>query len=134
MASQSSAFLTQAGETGVEYEQAIINTLLESIPANPMPNALQVVPVFDRQFNRYQILCQGWTSKEKRVFYPIIHTEIVRGEVWIQHNQSDIDIGEVLSQHGIPKSQIVLGLNPPSIRQLNPDYTDGASEPNNCDR
>ena len=134
MASQSSASLTQAGETGVEYEQAIIDTLLESIPVNPIPNTLQVVPVFDRQLNRYQILCQGWTSEEKRVFYPIIHVEIVRGKVWIQHNQSDIDIGEALSQHGIPKSQIVLGLHPPSIRQLNSDYTGDASEPNNCDR
>jgi XisI protein len=52
----------------------------------------------------------------------MIHIEIIQGKVWIQHNQSDLDIGEALCKRGIPKSQIVLGLHPPSIRQLNPDY------------
>ncbi|KYC42455.1 hypothetical protein WA1_21050 [Scytonema hofmannii PCC 7110] len=103
-------------------QQAIIETLLESIPVNLIPDTLQVVSVFDRQRDRYQLLCQGWVKEEKRVFYPVIHIEIIHGKVWIQHNQSDLDIGEALSNHGIPKSQIVLGLYPPSIRQLNPTY------------
>lgn len=103
-------------------QQAIIDTLLESIPANLIPNTSQVVPVFDRQSNRYQLLCRGWKAEEKRVFYPVIHIEIIHGKVWIQHNQSDLDVGEALSNHGIPKSQIVLGLYPPSIRHLNSTY------------
>lgn len=127
MEPQPSASLTQHTQSKeivpIEIcQQAIIETLLESIRCNLIPNTLQVVPVFDRQSNRYQLLCQGWVKEEKRVFYPVIHIEIIRGEVWIQHNQSDLDIGEALSNHGIPKSQIVLGLYPPSIRQLNPTY------------
>lgn len=106
-------------------QQAIMDTLLEAIPANLMPEALQVVPIFDRQSDRYQLLCQGWTAGEKRVFHPVIHIEIIQGQIWIQHNQSDLDIGESLSCRGIPKSQIVLGLHPYSIRQLNPAYGSG---------
>ena len=128
MESQSSVTLTQS-QPMVAHEicqQAIIDALLEAIPANLMPDILQVVPIFDRQTDRYQLLCQGWTAGEKRVFHPVIHIEIIQDQVWIQHNQSDLDIGESLSSRGIPKSQIVLGLHPPSIRQLNPAYASGS--------
>lgn len=114
-----------------DWQQAIIDTLLESIPENMIPNTLKVVPVFDKQSNRYQLLCQGWLPEEDRVFYPVIHIEIIDDKVWIQHNESDIDIGEELSNRGIPKSQIVLGLHPPSIRELNPVYNSGADELDN---
>lgn len=106
-------------------QQAVIDTLLEATPEALMPNTLQVVPVFDRQAHRYQLLCQGWAANEKRIFYPIIHIEIIDSHVWIQHNQSDCDIGEALYNHGIPKSQIVLGLYPPSLRHLNATYACG---------
>ena len=128
MEAQSSVTLT-APQPIVDREicqQAIMDTLLEAIPVNLMPEALQVVPIFDRQSDRYQLLCQGWTAGEKRVFHPVIHIEIIQGQIWIQHNQSDLDIGESLSSRGIPKSQIVLGLHPPSIRQLNPAYASGS--------
>ncbi|MBE9011384.1 XisI protein [Pseudanabaenaceae cyanobacterium LEGE 13415] len=124
MESQSAVTLTP-DQPMVAHEmcqQAVMDVLMEAIPKNLMPRTLQVVPVFDRQSDRYQLLCQGWTAGEKRVFHPMIHLEIIEGKVWIQHNQSDLDIGEVLFSRGIPKSQIVLGLHPPSIRQLNSAY------------
>lgn len=115
-----------------DCQQAIIDALVECIPEKVIPNTLKIVPVFDRQSNRYQLLCQGWIPEEDRVFYPVVHIEIIDGKVWIQHNQSDIDIGEELSNRGIPKSQMVLGLHPPSIRELNPVYNSGANELNNA--
>jgi XisI protein len=124
MESQSSVTLIPPQPTVAREicQQAIIDALLEAIPVNLMPETLQVVPIFDRQTDRYQLLCQGWTAGEKRVFHPVIHIEIIQDLVWIQHNQSDLDIGEALCNRGIPKSQIVLGLHPPSVRQLNPAY------------
>lgn len=127
MESQSLATVTPTSSK-VAHEvcqRAIIETLLESVPETLIPETLQVVPLFDRQADRYQLLCQGWTNQEKRIFYPVIHIEIIQDKVWIQHNQSDLDIGEALVDRGIPKSQIVLGLHPPSIRQLNPTYAAG---------
>lgn len=124
MESQSTVTLTPS-QPMVAHEmcqQAIMDALLEAIPVNLIPDTLQVVPIFDRQNDRYQLLCQGWTAGEKRMFHPVIHIEIIQGKVWIQHNQSDLDIGEALSNRGIPKSQIVLGLHPRSVRQLNPTY------------
>ncbi|BAZ14838.1 XisI protein [Calothrix sp. NIES-4071] len=132
MGPQSYTSLNEPNEmVATQYQQAIIDSLLESIPTNVIPDTLQIVPVFDLQSNRYQLLCQGWTSGEKRVFHPVIHIEIINGKVWIQHNQTDVDIGEELSNRGIPKSQMVLGLHPPSIRELNPIYDPGADELDN---
>jgi XisI protein len=74
-------------------QQAIVETLLEALPINLMPEALEVVPIFERQSDRYQLLCQGWTEGEKRVFHPMLHIEIIQGKVWIQHNHSDLDFG-----------------------------------------
>ena len=127
METQSSTSLIQSNELDSvdSYQQAIIDTLLAAIPSNLLPNTLQVVPVFDRESHRYQLLCLGWTAAEKRVFYPVIHIEIRHGQVWIQNNQSELDIGEALSKRGIPKTQIVLGLYPPSVRRLNPVYASG---------
>jgi hypothetical protein len=118
--------LAQPSIVSIEVcQQAIMDTLLESMPGSILPNDLQVMPVFDRQTNRYQLLCQGWGTGEKRIFHPIIHIEIIDGKVWIQHNQSDTDVGEALCDRGIPKSQMVLGLYPPSLRELNPTYAFG---------
>ncbi|RUT09033.1 hypothetical protein DSM106972_010860 [Dulcicalothrix desertica PCC 7102] len=89
------------------YQQAIIKTLSEAISTNVFPETLQIVQIFDRQSNRFQLLCHGWVDEER---------------VWIQHNERDVDIGEELSNNGIPKSQIVLGLHRPSIRELNSTY------------
>lgn len=124
MESQSSVTLSssQLIITHETCQQIIVDTLLEAVPEKVMPETLQIVPIVDRQNDRYQLLCQGWTAGEKRVFHPMIHIEIIQGKVWIQHNQSDLDIGEALANRGIPKSQIVLGLHPPSVRQLNPTY------------
>lgn len=104
------------------YQQAIIKTLSEAISTNIFPETLQIVQIFDRNSNRYQVLCHGWVGEEERVFHPIIHVEIINNKVWIQHNESDVDIGDELCNNGIPKSQMVLGLHPPSIRELNPTY------------
>lgn len=70
MEPQSETSLNKPNETvATNYQQAIIDSLLESIPLNVIPNTLQIVPVFDLQSNRYQLLCQGWTYGEKRVFF-----------------------------------------------------------------
>jgi len=36
--------------------------------------------------------------------------------VWIEHNGTEVPIGEELVAAGVPKSDIVLGYKPPDIR------------------
>ena len=77
--------------------------------------------IFDTKNDHYQLLHLGWQD-QKRTYGVSIHIDIKNGKVWIQRNSTDIDIAQELVQNGIPKSDIVLGLQSPSLRK----YTDFA--------
>ena len=77
--------------------------------------------IFDTKNNHYQLLHLGWEN-QKRTFGVSIHIDIKNGKVWIQRNSTDIDIAQELVEKGIPKRDIVLGLQSPAMRK----YTDFA--------
>ncbi|MCK6693379.1 MAG: XisI protein [Thermoanaerobaculia bacterium] len=58
----------------------------------------------------------GWEN-DQYIQYPVFHFDIRNGKVWIQVNNTDILIAEELMQRGIPKSDIVLGLQHPLMRE-----------------
>jgi len=45
------------------------------------------------------------------------HLEIREGKIWIQRNQTDRSLTEDLLTRGVVKEDIVLGLQPPEVRQ-----------------
>jgi hypothetical protein len=55
--------------------------------------------------------------KDEYLFYVIFHFDIKDGKVWVQENRTDILIAQQLSESGIPKSDIVLGLQFPDLRE-----------------
>ena len=57
----------------------------------------------------------GWDKDQYR-FGVIFHFDIVNGKIWLQQNRTDILIARELVQRGIPKDDIVLGLQPPEAR------------------
>jgi hypothetical protein len=61
------------------------------------------------------VLEVGWKGG-KRVHGSVIHIDIREGKVWIEHNATDIRIGEDLVAAGIPRQDIVLGFQPPEMR------------------
>lgn len=50
-----------------------------------------------------------------------MHFDIIDGKIWIQNNMTEWDVGEMLEEQGIPKSDIVLGFLKPSTRAFT-DY------------
>jgi XisI protein len=78
--------------------------------------------LFDRKSDSYLFLRIGW-EKNQRIHHAIIHLEIINGKVWIQENNTDLPIADDLEEAGIPKTDIVLGFQHPSVRQ----YTDYAA-------
>jgi XisI protein len=71
--------------------------------------------ICDYQNNHYQLLRLGW-DKGKYRFGVIFHFDIQDGKIWLQENRTDILIARELVQRGIPKEEIVLGLQPPEMR------------------
>jgi hypothetical protein len=76
--------------------------------------------IFDRQSDSYLILRQGWEGP-KRIQSIVVHLEIINGKIWIQEDWIEHGIAADLEAAGIPKSDIVLGFQPPYVRPFT-DY------------
>lgn len=78
--------------------------------------------ITDTEHDHYQLIRVGWHQK-RRVHGCVMHIDIRQGKVWIQHNGTDCRIAEELVAMGIPRNEIVLGFQPPYMRQ----YTEYAA-------
>ena len=47
-----------------------------------------------------------------RVHHTVLHFDIKGDKIWLQQNTTDVDVGQELMDAGIPKEDIVLGLQP----------------------
>jgi hypothetical protein len=99
------------------YRQFILDLYEEYAQIKPMN--LQNVEnqlIIDTERNHYQLVSLGWDGL-MFVYSVIYHVDIkVDGKLWIQANNTDRDIAEELEWLGVPKSDIVLGLQPESYR------------------
>jgi hypothetical protein len=72
--------------------------------------------VFDQEHDHYLLLRTGWEQK-RRVHSCIFHFDIKEEKIWLQENNTDIDIGDELEEMGISRQEIVVGFHHPSLRQ-----------------
>ncbi len=101
--------------------QRIIKSLLSEIEQvtnrNRSPNTTEMVCVFDDERGHYLLLNIGWSGDhrgEGRTIYLRLHN----GKVWLEDDCTDLDIGGRLLEAGIPKTDIVLGFQPPNLRKF----------------
>jgi len=76
--------------------------------------------IADKENHRYQVITIGWEGK-KFIHDCPIHMDIINGKIWIQRNMTEIDLGQRLTEMGVPKSDIVLGFLSPKVREYS-DY------------
>ncbi|MGF1490742.1 MAG: XisI protein, partial [Prochloraceae cyanobacterium] len=72
--------------------------------------------VFDLDRERFLLIDLGW-KEHQRIYNCVIHLEIRDNKIWIQRNQTDQPIADVLISMGVAKEDIILGLQPPYIRK-----------------
>ncbi len=75
--------------------------------------------MFDDERDYYQWCRVGWRGME-RVHHCVMHFDIKGGKVWLQQNMTDQDPAAKLVEMGVSREDIVLGLQPQSVRP----YTD----------
>ncbi|MGE0883113.1 MAG: element excision factor XisI family protein [Blastocatellales bacterium] len=97
----------------IERELTEIVALTEHSSA--APTNLRDKTVFDRQADSYLILREGWDGAH-RIHGPVISLEIINGKIWLQADHTNLRIAERLEEAGIPKSEIVLGFQPPQVK------------------
>jgi hypothetical protein len=75
----------------------------------------------DESNDSYLLLALGWRGKE-RIFNPVLFVRIKEDKIWIEEDWTEEGIADALVRSGVPREDIVLGFQPPDLRQ----YTDFA--------
>ncbi len=70
----------------------------------------------DPALDHYEVQWMGFDKSNRRIQGTLLHLDIRNGKVWLQYNGTDRHIAEELVEAGIPKSDIVLGFQPPYKR------------------
>ena len=73
--------------------------------------------ILDHEHGHYLLLNAGWEG-QKRIYYVIMHIDVIDGKVQIQRNQTDRDIEAELIEAGVNPQDIVLELVPPEYRAM----------------
>lgn len=76
--------------------------------------------IIDSERDHYLLLRIGW-ELERRVNYAVFQFDIKDGKIWIQENNTDVEIDKDLEEMGISKKEIVVGFHHPSMREYS-DY------------
>jgi hypothetical protein len=99
-----------------QYREYIQNLLTKYGSYKPSEDYIEIQLIFDTVRDHYQILEIGWDGYD-RIYNCVIHLDIKDEKIWIQHNMTDIQIAEDLTEMGVPREDIVLGLQPSYLRQ-----------------
>lgn len=100
----------------VEQYRALIERLLtQHVGELKQYGNLRDKTVFDRQSDSYLLVREGWDNG-RRVHAVITHLEIIQGKIWVQEDWIEHGITAELEEAGVPKSDIVLGFQPPYVR------------------
>lgn len=101
-----------------KYEQIILSVLETYKAIKPFNESIEKFILIDENQHHYQLIYSGWQGIQF-VHFIVFHFQIKEdGKVWLLVNQTDIKIAEELVERGIPKSDIVLGFQPPQYRQF----------------
>ncbi|MGV0106287.1 XisI protein [Nostoc sp. DSM 114160] len=100
-----------------QYREYIQNLLTKYDSYQPSEEDVEIQLIFDTARDHYQILEIGWDGYD-RIYNCVIHLDIKNEKIWIQRNMTDIQIAEDLTEMGVSKGDIVLGLQPSYLRIL----------------
>jgi hypothetical protein len=80
-------------------------------------NGIENQFITDDEYGYYIYSGVGWEKDATKWVYDLIHVSTKRdGEIWIQHDGTDLKIAKRLVIQGINQTDIVIGFNPPDAR------------------
>lgn len=102
------------------YRQCLQDFLNQYSSYGPKNPNIETQIICDQVNDHYLLLRTGWDN-DRRVNHCIFHFDIKDGKIWIQENNTDIEIDEELAEMGISKKELVIGFHHPSMREYS-DY------------
>lgn len=71
-------------------------------------NGSQYELIADDVHQRYQLVLLGWHEKH-RIYHVIFHVDIINGKIWVQEDNTEDAIANLLLEKGLTKKEIVIG-------------------------
>lgn len=102
-----------------KYRDCVKKLLTNYVNDDVSDNEVEVQLILDTERDHYQWMNVGW-QELNRIYRCVMHFDIKDGKIWLQQNLTDLNPAEELVKMGIPREDIVLGLQAPYKRQ----YTD----------
>jgi hypothetical protein len=86
---------------------------------NSLGNTMTYQAIIDTEENHFQLMKMGWYN-DLYTFSVLIHLDInsETGNIWIQQNNTEIEIEEALAPFDITKKDLVLGFRPDYVREF----------------
>lgn len=81
---------------------------------HPEPE-VEIQLIFDEQRDRYLLLDVGWRGSQ-RIHHCIFHFDLKDGKIWLQENNTDLEVDQALAEMGITPQEIVIGFHSPTLR------------------
>ena len=95
--------------------EAVRQALVEAFYVENDPVQTQVIR--DHEQGHYLLFSNGWKGV-KRVYGCFLHIDLAEdGKVWLQHDGTDLVVGQMLLDQGVAKSDLVLTFHHPSMRK-----------------
>ncbi|MEK7254600.1 MAG: XisI protein [Bacteroidota bacterium] len=93
----------------------IIQSEYESLLDNPN-KAVKPLFIQDEKNGHYMLCLDGWQGA-RRIYGCSIHVEVTgQGKIWLHLDETDLQIGQMLLEKGVPKKDIVPGFISPVRR------------------
>lgn len=102
----------------IQYKK-IVSTVFEEIHALfPKEEGIDNQIIIDENRGHYLLYAVGW-EQQNWVYDSYAHIDVKSdGKVWLQHDGTDMRIGDMLLERGILAQDMVVGFQPPYARAL----------------
>ena len=100
-----------------KYQNDVIQLIEQYANMSASNDEVEVETIFDTVHHHYQLVNVGWYG-ERRIYGCVLHIDLKKEKIWIQHNGTENHIAYDLAAKGVPKEDIVLGFHSPYMRQF----------------
>lgn len=74
--------------------------------------------ITDEERGHYMVFNNGWRDGQHRIYGCIVHIEVKQnGKIWLHHDGTELIIGQMLLDAGVPKKELVVGFHAPVMRE-----------------